>query len=65
MNLYVLMSACSKYTSKETRNDNGFGVAVQSQQPERDPKTSTSLLPSGRKWRSFSGQDQISSRNSG
>ena len=64
MNLYVLISACSEYTSKETRNDNGFGVALQSQQPERDPKTSANLLSSRRKWRSFSGQDQISSRNS-
>ena len=64
MNLYVLISACSKYTSKETRNNNGFGVAVQSQQPERDLKTSKTLLSSGRKRRSLIGQDQISSRNS-
>ena len=64
MNLYVLISACSKYTSKEARNNNGFGVAVQNQSPERDLKTSISLLSTRRKWRLLIGQDQISYRNS-
>ena len=61
MNLYVLISACSKYTSKETRNNNGFGVAVQSQSPERETEGSEGKNPDCK----FLGKVQVRQGESG
>lgn len=51
MNLYVLILAPSKYTSKETGNNNELVVTVQSQHPERCPGTGKHLLVSRGKQR--------------